>query len=174
MYFLTMTTVGWIDIFTRQNCKDVLVESLRFCQKNKGLRIYSYVIMSNHIHCIVQAEEPFLLSDIIRDFKKYSSSQLVKVLSEKTESRKDWIFIVLKYHAQNNINNSKHQLRQQNNHPIELFSPSVIAQKMEYIHNNPVRAGIVNEPNHYIYSSASNYFQGNGILDVTILEFPLM
>lgn len=72
LYFLTLTTVGWIDIFTRAIYRDILVESLNYCIKEKGLVVYGYVIMSNHIHLIAQSEsETQSLSDIIRDFKSF-------------------------------------------------------------------------------------------------------
>jgi len=69
IYFLTFTIVGWVDIFTRKECKDIIVDSLKYCNKNKGLSIHAYVIMSNHIHLIVSArEDSGGLSGIIRDF----------------------------------------------------------------------------------------------------------
>jgi REP element-mobilizing transposase RayT len=129
--------------------------------------------MTNHIHCIWQTHEGNL-SDIIRDFKKYTATLIIKrSILEKGESRSDWLEIVMEYHAKYNSNNSKFQLWQNGSHPIELESPKFINQKLDYIHLNPVRAAFVNEPEHYVYSSASNYYCGKGILDVTILDLPL-
>ncbi|MEN8122608.1 MAG: hypothetical protein ABFS35_19860 [Bacteroidota bacterium] len=48
-YFLTFQIVGWVDIFTRKTYRDIAIESLIYCQKNKGLEVFAYVIMSNHI-----------------------------------------------------------------------------------------------------------------------------
>ena len=82
IYFVSFATVGWIDVFTRREYKDILIESLAFCQKNKGLILYCYVLMSNHIHLIGKAQEGFELSWIIRDFKKYTSKQIIKAIEE--------------------------------------------------------------------------------------------
>jgi REP element-mobilizing transposase RayT len=74
-YFITITTTGWVDIFTRLKQKYVLVDSLKYCQEYKGLEIYAYCIMPSHIHMLCKAEEGNVLSDIIRDFKKYTSKK---------------------------------------------------------------------------------------------------
>ncbi len=74
-YFITITTVGWIDVFTRLNQKNVLIDALQYCQKNKGLEIYGYCIMSSHIHLLCKGTDGFILSDIIRDFKKFTSKK---------------------------------------------------------------------------------------------------
>jgi putative transposase len=87
------------------------------------------------------------------------------------ESRKDWLKLVFEYHAK--FNNSIHQVWQNGSHPIELRSPNFFKQKIDYIHLNPVRAGWVREPEDYIYSSASNYINNSGIIDVSILDIPL-
>ena len=71
-HFITATVVDWIDIFTRQTYRDSVIESLDYCIKNKGMILYGYVIMSNHIHLIIQSEDG-KLSDLIRDFKKFTA-----------------------------------------------------------------------------------------------------
>ncbi len=172
IHFLTMTVVGWVDIFTRQDYKDILMDSMKYCMTNKELIVYSYVIMTNHIHCIWQAKNSNL-SDIIRDFKKHTSNEIIKSINANKESRKDWLKIVFEYHAKFNNNNSINQVWQNGNHPVELQSPKFIRQRLDYIHLNPVRAGWVNEAEHYVYSSASNYTTQKGIMEVTLLDIPL-
>jgi len=71
IYFVSFAVQGWVDVFTRNEYKNILVENLEYCQKNKGLEIYAWCIMSNHVHLIAGAKEGFLLQDIIRDFKKF-------------------------------------------------------------------------------------------------------
>lgn len=171
MHFLTSTTVSWIDLFTRQRYRDIILESLSYCQKEKGLILHAYVIMSNHLHLIARAEEPARLSDILRDFKKFTANRIIKSIQEEPESRRDWLLHIMAQHARHNKNNTHFQLWQQDNHPKEMYSPGFIRQKLVYIHLNPVRAGWVERPEHYLYSSASNYILGRGLLDVTILEF---
>ena len=78
LYFITLTVVEWVDVFTRKEYKDFLIDNLRHCQENKGLQIYAYVIMTNHIHMIARSEEGKKLSDIIRDFKTYTSKSFIK------------------------------------------------------------------------------------------------
>lgn len=172
MHFLTSTTVGWIDIFTRQRYRDIILHSLSYCQKAKGLILYAYIIMSNHLHLIARAEEPARLSDILRDFKKFTANQIIKSIQKDPESRRDWLLQVMADHGRFYKNNTKFQLWQQDNHPKELYSPGFTAQKLDYLHLNSVRAGWVERPEQYLYSSASNYVLGRGLLEVVVLDLP--
>ena len=79
-HFLTFTVCGWIDLFTRKLYKDILVDSFKYCQKEKGLILNAYVIMSNHLHLIAMAAEGFSLSDIIRDFKKFTHHKMIQII----------------------------------------------------------------------------------------------
>lgn len=90
-YFITITTVGWIDVFTRLSQKQILIKSLEYCQKNKGLEIYAYCIMSSHIHLLCKANNGFLLSDIMRDFKKFTSKNIIQTIIDEPESRREWM-----------------------------------------------------------------------------------
>jgi len=90
-YFITITTVGWVDVFTRLSQKELLVTSLKYCQDKKDLEIYAYCIMSNHIHMLCSASDGKVLSDIIRDFKKYTSKKIIKTIKEQPESRREWM-----------------------------------------------------------------------------------
>ena len=175
MYFLTFTIVGWIDLFTRKECKDILIDSMKYCIKKKGLVVHAFVIMPSHIHVIWSClDEGIGMSGIVRDFKKYTAVQLIAWIKDnKKESRSDWLDVVFKYHAKYNPNNSKFQVWIQNNMPMELLHPKFIRQKLDYLHNNPVLAGIVDEPNHYSYSSALQYCDHTMIsqLRVELLNF---
>ena len=173
-HFLTFTTVGWIDIFTRQQCRDMVMNSFKYCIEHKGMNIHSYVIMSNHLHLVLSAQEGSDgLSCIIRDMKKYLSKSIIKwVLNSRNESRTDWIKVVLKYHAKYNFNNKRYQLWQQHNRPMILEYPKITRQKIAYIHYNPVKAGIVDNPDDYVYSSARNYVgRDDYLIDVDVIDF---
>ena len=160
MHFITPTLVGWIDIFSRKIYKEILVESLQYCIENKGLIVYSYVIMTNHIHLVCAAKSSFALSDIIRDFKKFTSKRIIKeILTNQIESRQEWMLKLFKYYAKFNKNNTTYQLWKRDNHPVELVSNEWISSRINYIHQNPVRAGYVFKPENYVYSSASNYLE---------------
>jgi len=159
IYFTSTATVNWIDVFTRRAYKDILIESMEHCCKNKGLIVYTYVIMSNHIHLLIGKDVDFDndFSSIMRDFKKYTAMQIIKAINENPqESRKEWLLWMMKRAASKNGNNTTYQFWQQHNKPIELQG-EMIEQKLKYIHANPVEAGWVSEPQEYYYSSARNY-----------------
>lgn len=169
-YFLTLTTVGWIDVFTRKAYRDILIESLRFCQEQKGLVLFAYVIMSNHLHLIAQAKDANL-GAVIGDFKKYTARKIIDAIQEPGESRREWLLYQLRWFAkQNRKNRSTHQLWQSGDHPVIVYSPKVIWQKLDYLHLNPVKEGWVAAPEHYLYSSATNYAGQESLLEVTILD----
>ncbi len=171
MHFLTFTVVEWLDVFTRKLYAEIIMDSLNYCQKEKGLLIHCYCIMSNHMHTILSSTQGNL-SAIIRDFKSFTSKQIIKsILSNQAESRKDWMIPVFRKAAELNQRNKENQFWIQDNRPMECYSPKFTVQKMNYIHQNPVRAGIVRAPEDYIYSSAWNYkhHQQSAILDICFI-----
>ena len=113
--------------------------------------------MSNHLHLVVSAKN-HNLSDVLRDFKKFTSKQIMAaIMNNPKESRKEWMMEIFRKEGQKNSRNSGFQFWRQDNQPQELYSPAFIFQKMNYIHNNAVEAGIVEKPEDYIYSSAKDY-----------------
>ena len=122
--------------------------------------------MSNHIHLIARAKENYKLSDILRDFKKHTSKQIIKSIKEEPESRRDWLLVEMLKAGTKNNKNSKYQLWRNDNHPIELYSNEVINQKANYIHQNPVEEGVVERAADYLYSSAKNMAGEEGLLKV--------
>lgn len=168
LHYLTFATVNWIDVFTGKKYREVLIDSLSYCRKEKGLQLYAYVIMSNHVHLIARAKEGFELSDILRDFKKHTSKQIIKLIQEEPESRREWLLQVMLKAGAANSNNKTYQLWRNDNHPIELHSNEVIKQKLDYIHNNPVEAGIVEKQEDYLYSSARNYQELSSVLEIDL------
>lgn len=156
-YFISFATVFWIDVFTRIEYFNIIIESLNYCRKNKGMSIFGYCIMPSHIHLIFRSEEG-KPSELIRDFKGYTARSLLQTISENPqESRKDWLLWMFKKAGQRNSNVKKYQFWQQNNHPIEIWSLKVFEQKLNYIHQNPVECGFVVESWEWKYSSARNY-----------------
>ena len=164
VYFITLTVEEWTDVFTRNEYKNILIDNLKYCQQNKGLEIFAWCIMTNHLHLIVRAQEGFLLQDILRDFKKFTSKALMQAIKENIqESRKEMLlrqFITLE----------GIRFWQKDNKPIELWSNGVIEQKLQYIHQNPVEEGIVFRAEDYMYRSAYDYAGGKGMLDVILIE----
>lgn len=154
-FFLTFAVVGWIDLFTRRTYAEFLLQNLAHCQKNKGLLLYAYVIMPSHVHLIAGAKEG-LVTNILRDFKTYTSKELVKMVeANREESRKEWLLQLFHRYGQRNPSNTNNQLWQQTNHPIELYSDHVFEQKLEYMMNNPVRDGLCTTPEAHTWSSAN-------------------
>lgn len=173
--FVTLTVVDWVDVFVRKAYKDIVLDSLRYCQKEKGLVVYAYVIMSSHVHLIVEASKPEIpLSDILRDFKKFTAKQILhEIENSGKESRKEWMLHRFAYRGHQAPCNRQYQFWQSDNHPIDLFTLPVIAQKIRYIHENPVKEGWVLDAEHYLYSSASNYAAEKGLLDVAVVDMPM-
>lgn len=123
---------------------------------------------------VVKANDTITLSDILRDFKKFTANTILdKIENGKRESRREWLLHRFAYRGATASGNRKYRFWKLDNHPINLFTLPVIAQKVDYIHLNPVREGWVDTASDYLYSSASNYETGNGILDVTVLDLPL-
>ncbi|MDX6187724.1 transposase [Flavobacterium sp. Fl-318] len=172
-HFITPTVVDWIDVFTCQSYRDIVIESLDYCIANKGMILYGYVIMSNHIHMIVQSEEG-KLSDLIRDFKKYTAKKILESIQDNPESRREWILERFKLAAKKHTRNKMYQFWQYGNHAEEIYTNKFMWSKLDYIHLNPVRAGYVNKASDYVYSSASNYTNDSGLLTIEKADNPVI
>ncbi|WP_194850303.1 REP-associated tyrosine transposase [Nonlabens antarcticus] len=168
-YFISFAVINWIDVFTREVYFDCMIQSMDYCRKNKGMEIYGYVIMTNHVHLIFRSAtgDP---SGLIRDFKGFTSKQLLKSIAEnKKESRKDWMLPMFAAAGAKNSNVTNNQFWQQNNQPIQVWSSKVFEQKLNYIHQNPVKAGFAANPTGWKYSSARNYMED----DQSVLEIDI-
>ena len=170
IYFVTFTIVDWVDVFTRPVYKQLIVDSLRYCKQQNGLEVHAYCLMSNHLHLLVAATHPTVLPDIIRDFKKHTNKQIKKLINLENESRRDWMLYRFQYNAKYNNRIQDYKVWQDGYHGIACDYPDILLQKLDYIHHNPVKAGIVNEPEHYQYSSAANYAGEVGLMDVALLD----
>jgi Transposase and inactivated derivatives len=160
LYFVTLTVKHWVDVFIRNEYKNIIIENLDYCRKNKGLEIYAWVIMTNHVHLIIRAKEGYMLQDILRDFKKVTSKAIIKEINENLcESRKEWLLRSFN-------TNDGYRFWQEGNHPIELWTNEVIDEKLNYIHKNPVKAGFVFREQDFLYSSAAGYAGENKILEI--------
>ena len=170
-HFVTATVVDWIDVFSRKNYRDCIIECLDYCIKNKGMILYGYVVMSNHIHMIIQSNDG-KLSDLLRDFKKFTAKVILDKIQNEPESRREWMLERFRLATETHSRNKNYQFWQYGNHAEEIFTEHFLWSKLDYIHMNPVRAGIVSKIDDYIYSSGSNYVNGTGIIKVELLEIP--
>nr|WP_207434911.1 transposase [Sabulibacter ruber] len=169
LYFVSFAVVYWIDVFTREEYFNIITENLDFCRKNKGMEIYAWCVMPSHLHLLFRAKDNNP-GEVLRDFKSFTSKQLLKAIAENIqESRKEWMLWLMERAGLKNGNVQKCQFWQQHNQPIEVWSPAVIEQKVEYIHQNPVEAGFVAEPHHWKYSSALDYCGGRGVLEIDLV-----
>jgi REP element-mobilizing transposase RayT len=169
LYFVSFATVNWIDVFTRPVYNDIIIESLIYCKDKLGMELYCWCIMPSHIHLIYAAKgnNPEI---ILGRFKEYTAKQIVKSIETNIqESRKEWLLWMFKRAASKSSNVKNYQFWQHHNKPIELWSAEVIEQKADYIHNNPVEAGFVIEPWHWKYSSAVDYAEGKGLINISFL-----
>lgn len=167
-YYMTLTVINWVDVFTRPAHKHIIIDSLKHCQDNKGLEIFAWVLMTNHLHMIARAKDSFHLSDILRDFKKFTSKKVIESIKNENESRKDWMLRQFSFAGANDNKIKNYKFWQEGNEPKEIITLEFYRQKLNYIHLNPVRAEIVNEPHEYKYSSAIDYNGGKGLLDVIV------
>jgi REP element-mobilizing transposase RayT len=168
VYFLTFTVTDWIDIFTRKEYKFEIVNSLNYCIQNKGFTVFAWCLMSNHLHLVCMANNGFKLSDIIRDFKKFTSKSILKLIDEIPESRKDWLLYRFEFAGKFDNRIKKYKFWQETNHAILLDNNTMLEQRINYTHENPVRALIVAEPQEYLFSSARDYTGEKGYVDVKI------
>ncbi len=143
-----------------------MATSIDYCRREKGMEVYAYCFMPSHVHFVFRStnDDP---SGLIRDFKGYTSRKIMQAIEENPkESRKEWLLWMFEKAGKKNVTVSKMQFWQQHNKPIELWTDKVILQKINYIHNNPVKSGFVTDPIDWKYSSARNYQDDHTVLEI--------
>jgi len=122
LYFITYTVIKWIDVFTRNVYKDVLLDSWNYCIKNKGLKIHAWCIMTNHVHMIISSEKDEL-SNITHDMKSFTSTSIKNMITKNPiESRKKWMLKFMTEAGMENKNNNNFQLwKQQSKSYSDIF-----------------------------------------------------
>jgi len=163
-HFLTCTIVGWLPVFSRPKYLDIITASLTFCQEQKGLGLHAYVILDNHLHLIVTANR---LSHVVRDFKRHTAGE---ILSVAREENKLWLLKQFEFFRSSHKVNSQHKIWQEGFHPKAIISEAMLRQKLDYIHYNPVRLGLVDTPEDWRYSSARNYSGQDGMIEIDLVE----
>ena len=156
----------WLDVFTRQAYFSILENAVNYCRAEKGMQVFAYCFMPSHVHFVFRSDNEDPLG-LLRDFKGYTARKLIKEIEENPqESRKEWLLWMMERAGKKKSNVTNRQFWQQHNKPIELWSNKVIKQKIDYIHNNPVVSGFVTDPIDWKYSSASNYSDGETVLEI--------
>jgi len=158
--FITITVIDGVDVFVRLEYFKILDDSLNYCIEDKGLKVHAYVYMTSHIHLIVSSDTA-QLQDIIRDFKKFTSKQLVLAIKEYPESRREWLLRKFRYAAKRIRRGTNYKFWKDGFHPVLLDSVKKMEQRVNYIHYNPVAAGFVYHERDWINSSYCAYEEGN-------------
>lgn len=151
IYFITSTIIEWIPVFTSKEYFEIIISALKYCRAYKGLKLYAYVILDNHFHLVVSGPN---LSNIIQSLKRHTSKQIVRLLQTQ---KKEWLLNQLAYFKKRHKTESIHQVWQEGFHPALIQTEQMLLQKIEYVHNNPVKRGYIELPEHWLYSSARNF-----------------
>ena len=147
--FITVTCYDWERLIVGTKEKDIIVDSLRYLVKANKIKVYAFVLMDNHFHLIWQILKGQKREDVQRDFLRFTAQQILKNLRNENNDFLKKIEV--------NLKDRKYQVWQRNSLSIELRSPKVYLQKLNYIHANPVKAGLCILEEDYKYSSAKYY-----------------
>jgi REP element-mobilizing transposase RayT len=159
-YFITDTVVAWLPVFSYPEFASVILESWRFLQRERDIDILAWVMLENHVHWICIGPD---LSRRIGEFKSFTATSIIKMMKSKGTKT---LLQELEFYKLKHKIDQQHQFWQEGSHPQMIDSEEVMWQKIEYIHNNPLRRGFVDDPVHWRYSSARNYAGGKGLIDV--------
>jgi len=168
-YFVTFTIVEWLNVLADDEGKMIIINSLKHYQQSRGLTLYAYCIMPNHVHLIAQSNGKEFLSAVLRDLKKQTSKEIAGQLKNRDDNESKIAIEIFANEGRRLKRISKYKVWQDGNHPILLYSNKFIQQKLDYIHSNPVKAGLVVNPEDYLYSSARNYAGLEALIDIELL-----
>ncbi len=159
-YFMTCTINGWVPVFTRPEAAQIIFESWIHLQTEHGFKLFAYVILENHLHLIASAPE---LNEVMKRFKSFTALRIIELLKQNgaVTLLRQLHLLKLRHKTE-----SEHQVWQEGNHPQQIQSDEMMWQKIEYIHMNPVKRGLVDDPLHWRLSSARNYARQAGLINV--------
>ena len=164
LYLVTSSIIEFIPVFISQQYCQIITNSFEYCRNNKEVEIIAYVVMPNHFHALIYSED---LSGKVRSIKRYTAKQIIK---QAESDKKEWLLNQFQYYKKDYKTNSSHQVWQEGAHPQLMQNLDMVEQKINYIHHNPVRNGLVQEPDDWVYSSASNYSDNKGIIEIDKIE----
>ena len=164
IYIVTSSIVGWISIFNENCYSDILIEEIKYRRCKGQLKLYGYVIMPNHIHLIISSNK---ISNLMRNMKSYVAR---KIIDELILKKNEDVLNQFKTLKKKSKVNSEYQIWQEGFHPKLIISEKELRQKLDYIHNNPVSKGLVDEPQQWKYSSYNNYFGGDVFMEIDLLS----
>ena len=168
-YFITTTIVEWQNVFVSDELFEVIIASLKYCIDHKGLHLHAYVIMPNHVHYIVSVDPAQYLSDIMRDFNRFTSRRITRIFEKAKQTD---LLDVFQKAATEERRRNKYKVWQEGYHPIAIYSEDFFLQKLKYMHENPVRKGLTDQAENWKYSSAQNYYlDDHSTIQVECLEY---
>jgi REP element-mobilizing transposase RayT len=159
-HFITLTVLHWIPLFTNTKSVDILLESFRYLQESDNLKIYSYVILENHLHLVASSDD---IAKTIKKFKSFTAKKLLELLQKENIKT---ILEQLAFYKKAHKKMTTYQVWQEGMQPKLIQNEKIMLQKIEYIHNNPLKRGYVDEAKHWRYSSARDYEGKKGLLDI--------
>lgn len=159
-HFLTCTVVEWMPVFTRPDAVQILLDSWSHLRLHEGLRLFGYVILENHLHFVAQAPR---LDKCLASFKSFTAARLIELLEVHKAER---LLARLRFAKKAHKSDRQYQFWQEGSHAEMVFSEAVMREKLEYIHQNPVKRGYVDMPEHWRYSSARNYAGLPGLIGI--------
>jgi REP element-mobilizing transposase RayT len=158
-YFVTWTVVDWQHLLDKNPYRQIVLDSLNYLRLEKKTQLNAFVVMSSHIHAILWPEIEINLSDVIRDFKRFTSRKISKEAEKQNAA--EVLKIFRKARSENRAQDiSTYQVWQEGSHPEAIFTEKFARQKMDYIHMNPVKAGLVETADEWPFSSARAYLLG--------------
>ena len=159
-HFITCTVLHWIPLFTNQESVAIILSSLKHLQESDNLKIYSYVILENHLHLVASSDD---VNKSMQKFKSFTARELLKLLEQKNATT---ILEQLAFYKKAHKTQTEYQVWQEGIHVKLIHSESMMIEKINYIHNNPIKRGYVDEAKHWRYSSARDYEGVIGLLEV--------
>ncbi|OQP50388.1 hypothetical protein A4H97_00665 [Niastella yeongjuensis] len=153
-YYVTLSVSGWIDVFTCHAYCEILIDNLNHCIDTKNLHVYEYVLMPSYITLIASSKKKHI-STILREFKNGTAKQVLKSIAENPEEkRKEWMMRLFHYYSNRYQQDAEHHFWQFGNHPVVLDSNELFTHHVSTVVNMPVSTRLVDDPQHYFYSSA--------------------
>lgn len=159
-HFVTCTILHWIPIFTRKESVQIIIECLKFLQQKDNLKLYAYVILENHLHMVVQSDD---LHKTMQSFKQYTAKQILEMLKKQNVKM---ILEQLAFYKKSHHKEKTYQIWEEGCQPKLINSDDMMKIKIDYIHQNPVKRGYIDNAVHWRYSSARDYCDMNGLIEI--------
>jgi putative transposase len=171
-YFLTFNIVDKVDLFVRPAYKTVITDALNHFIRAQGLHLYSWCLMSSHLHLVLRTRDGAAPAYFERDFKRYTTPAMLKTIEMEMDLRRDWMLQRFEEYGKTLRRLDKYHLWQNCSSPlrIENDQPRLLMDQIAHVHENPVREGIVDQPEAYLFSSARDYTGIRGLVAVKVVQ----